>query len=67
MGMTQTTCRSCKGTGTRRDATLADKVCAGGTTASTCSACRGRGYTQKLTMAEMIAEAEAHLTKITDQ
>jgi DnaJ-class molecular chaperone len=60
--MTKTDCNRCKGTGTRRDATLADNVAASGSTLAQCATCHGTGVVQKLTMAEMIAEAEAHLS-----
>ena len=60
--MTQTECNRCKGTGARRDATLADKVCAAGTTRP-CSTCSGKGYIERLTREELIAEAEAFLAR----
>lgn len=61
--MTKTECSNCRGTGTRRDATLADKICASGNTVAQCSTCRGAGYTETLSMAEMIAEAEAFMAR----
>lgn len=42
------TCDMCQGTGTRRDITLADKVCSGGKTTYTCPNCRGAGIRTKV-------------------
>jgi hypothetical protein len=63
--MTQEPCPRCTN-GTRRDATLADKVCAGGTTVTKCNNCRGTGIVLKLTREEMLAEMQGYLSQEKD-
>lgn len=52
-------CLPCAGAGITRDATNADKVCAGGTTATPCTRCRGEGFTLHLLRLQMSAAPQS--------